>query len=121
MKRFFFFFSVMFILVFGILIFWKYFYDYSEGYRSGLLQKVSYRGNIFKTYEGEIILSSVQSKSDVALASEKFLFSINDKSIATQLEQLQGKYIVVHYHEKNGVLPWKGDTKYIVDSVRLNE
>jgi hypothetical protein len=121
MKRFIIWFSIILLVVLGIVFYWKYFYDYSEGYRSGLLQKVSYRGNIFKTYEGEIILSSVQSKTDVALASEKFLFSIEDKTVAVNLEQFQGKYVIVHYHEKNGVLPWRGDTKYLVDSVRLSQ
>ena len=121
MKRFILWFSLFLVLFVGLFIFWRYYYDYSEGFRAGLLQKVSYRGNIFKTYEGEIILSSVQSKTDVALASEKFLFSVNEKSVATQLEQLQGKFVVVHYHEKNGTLPWRGDTKYVVDSVRVSQ
>jgi hypothetical protein len=121
MKRFVIWFSIILIVVLGTYGYWKYFYDYSEGYRAGLLQKVSYRGTFFKTYEGEIILSSVQSKSDIALASEKFLFSVDTKNVASLLEQLQGKYVVVHYHEKNGVLPWRGDTKYVVDSVRLNQ
>jgi hypothetical protein len=121
MKRFIVWFLVILVIFAGIFIYWRYFYDYSEGYRAGLLQKVSYRGNIFKTYEGEMILSSVQSKNDVALASEKFLFSIGDERIAKQLEPLQGKYVVVHYHEKNGVLPWRGDTKYVVDSIRMNQ
>ena len=120
MKKFIVWFSIILIIVLGAFIYWKYIYDYSEGYRAGLLQKVSYRGNIFKTYEGEMILSSVQSNTNVALASEKFLFSVKDKNTAIRLEQLQGKYVVVHYHEKNGKLPWCGDTKYMVDSVRLN-
>ena len=119
MKRFLIWFSVFLVIFLAIFIYWKYFYDYSEGYRAGLLQKVSYRGTIFKTYEGEMILSSIQSKTDVALASEKFTFSMEDKLFAKQLEQYQGKYIVLHYHEKNGILPWRGDSKYIADSVRL--
>ena len=121
MKRFVIWFSISLIVVFGLIFYWKYFYNYSEGYRAGLLQKVSYRGNVFKTYEGEMILSSVQSQTNVTLASEKFLFSIDLKEVALKLEQFQGKYIVVHYREKNGVLPWRGDTKYVVDSVRINQ
>ena len=50
------------------MIYVKYFYTYSEGYRAGLLQKFSHKVAIFKTYEGEIILSSVSSNRDVALA-----------------------------------------------------
>ena len=67
------------VLIGCILIYWKYFYTYSEGYRAGLLQKFSHKGVIFKTYEGEMILSSVSSNRDVAIASEKFLFTVTNK------------------------------------------
>ena len=87
----------------------------------GLLQKFSYKGNMFKTYEGELILSSVRSNVNVTLASEKFFFSVTDKQVANQLMRLQGRHITVHYKEKNGVLGWRGDTKYIVDSVASEE
>ena len=113
-------FSLIVILVLGSFIYWKYSFTYSEGYRAGLLQKFSLKGNIFKTYEGEMILSSVQSNSNVAIASEKFFFSVTDKNVALQLEKVQGESIVVHYQEKNGTLPWKGENTYFVDSVRVN-
>jgi hypothetical protein len=102
-------------------VWWKYFFTYSDGYRAGLLQKFSRKGNIFKTYEGEMILSSIRANQNVAIASEKFLFSVQDDEIAKKLEQVQGLSIVVHYHEKNGALPWRGETKYLVDSVRIAE
>jgi hypothetical protein len=86
-----------------------------------MLQKFSRKGTIFKTYEGEMILSSVQSNKNVALASEKFLFSVSNKAIASQLEQMQGKTIVVHYTEKNNALPWRGDSRYVVSSVKLSD
>lgn len=105
-------------LGFGIYFYWKYFYTYSSGNRFGLLQKFSHKGNLFKTYEGEMILSSVRGNSNVPLASEKFFFSVKDKNVANQLMNLQGKYVTVSYKEKNGTLMWQGDTKYIVDSVR---
>ena len=113
-------FSLIVILVLGSFIYWKYSFTYSEGYRAGLLQKFSLKGNVFKTYEGEMILSSVQSNTNVAIASEKFFFSVTDKNIALQLEKVQGESIVIHYREKNGTLPWKGENKYFVDSVRVN-
>ena len=106
--------------MFGSFVYWKYYFTYSEGYRAGLLQKFSKKGNIFKTYEGEMILSSVQSNANVAIASEKFFFSVTDKNVALQLEKVQGESIVVHYREKNGTLPWKGESTYFVDSVRIN-
>lgn len=107
------------IVVFAAFIYFKYSFTYSKGYRSGLLQKFSEKGVIFKTYEGELILSSVQSNANVAIASEKFLFSVTDETIARQIEQIQGKNVVVHYQEKKGTLPWRGESVYLVDSVRI--
>lgn len=111
-------FLLIIILLLGALVYWKYFFTYSEGNRTGLLQKFSYKGTIFKTYEGELILSSIRSQSNVALASEKFFFSVKDKETAKQLDNLQGHIITVHYKMKNGTLPWRGDSKYLVDSVK---
>lgn len=102
----------------GIYVYWKYYFTYSSGNRFGLLQKFSHKGNVFKTYEGELILSSVRGNFNVPLASEKFYFSVTKKDVANKLMNIQGKNITVHYKEKHGTLPWQGDTKYIVDSVQ---
>jgi hypothetical protein len=106
------------IVTIGIVMYWKYYYTYSEGYRAGMLQKFSHKGNFFKTYEGELILSSVTSNTNVALASEKFYFSVTHKQLAQQLDTMQGRMVIVHYQQKNGTLSWHGDSKYIVDSVK---
>ena len=100
-------------------IYWKYFYTYSEGYRAGLLQKFSSKGTLFKTYEGEMILSSVSSTQDVALASEKFLFTLTNKALVRQFDTLQGEKVIVHYRQKNGTIFWRGDSQYLVDSVKV--
>jgi hypothetical protein len=119
MKKFLIWTLVIVILLVGPFVYWKYYFTYSEGYRAGLLQKFSYRGNVFKTYEGEMILSSVESNRNVSLASEKFFFSVKDHQIAEKLERLEGYMIVVHYRQKNGTLMWNGETSYFVDSVRV--
>ena len=106
---------VIFIVIF---IYWKFYYTYSDGYRAGLLQKFSHKGNIFKTFEGEMILSSVTSNSNVAIASEKFYFSVINSQLAQQLDTIQGRMVIVHYQQKNGALFWHGDSEYIVDSVK---
>jgi hypothetical protein len=107
------------IVLFGCLfIYWKYFYTYSEGYRAGLLQKFSSKGAVFKTYEGEMILSSVSSSRDIAIASEKFLFTVVNKSLVRQFDTLQGQPVIVHYRQKNAPLFWRGDSPYLVDSVK---
>lgn len=99
-------------------VYYQYFYTYSEGYRAGLLQKFSNKGTIFKTYEGEIILSSISSSRDVALASEKFYFSLINKNLIRQFDTLQGQHVIVHYRQKNSPVFWRGDSEYLVDSVR---
>jgi hypothetical protein len=109
------------IIFMGTFIYWKYFYTYSEGYRAGLLQKFSNKGTIFKTYEGEMILSSVSSTANVAIASEKFFFSVPRKVLSIQFDTLQGRNVIVHYTEKNGAVFWRGDSKYLVDSISLRK
>lgn len=112
---------ILVIVFLGTFVYWKYFYTYSEGYRAGLLQKFSNKGTLFKTYEGEMILSSVSSSSNVALASEKFLFSVSRKDLTIQFDTLQGKNVIVHYIEKNGTLPWRGESVYLVDSIAVRK
>jgi hypothetical protein len=112
-------FSFLLIIFIGGLVFWKYFYTYSEGYRAGLLQKFSHKGTIFKTFEGEMILSSVSSNRDVPLASEKFAFTMINKSLVREFDTLQGSTVIVHYRQKNKAVFWRGDSPYLVDSVRL--
>jgi len=107
------------IIFLAIFIYWKYFYTYSEGYRAGLLQKFSSKGTIFKTHEGEMILSSIASNRDIALASEKFLFTMINKDLIRTFDTIQGEMVIVHYREKNGSLFWRGDSRYLVDSVKL--
>lgn len=112
--------TLIFIILFlGVFIYWKYFYTYSEGYRAGLLQKFSKKGTFFKTYEGEMILSSVSSTANVAIASEKFMFSVNNENLAHRLDTLQGLNVIVHYIQKNGAVFWRGDSMYLVDSVKV--
>jgi hypothetical protein len=117
MKKFLYWTIAVLVIVLALFIYWKYSFTYSEGNRSGLLQKFSYKGTLFKTYEGELILSSVKSNQNVSLASEKFFFSVPEKTLAEKLLKLEGNTVVLHYKEKNGVLPWRGETVYLVDSV----
>jgi len=110
---------ILIVIIAGIFVYWKYFYTYSEGYRAGLLQKFSHKGTFIKTYEGEMILSSVATTRDVAIASEKFLFTVTNNSLIRQFDTLQGETVIVHYRQKNRAVFWRGDSQYLVDSVKL--
>ena len=112
--------TITLLIVFlAAFIYWKYFYTYSEGYRAGLLQKFSNKGTFFKTYEGEMILSSVASTRDIAIASEKFQFTLINKDLVRQFDTLQGENVIVHYRQMNSAVFWRGDSKYLVDSVKV--
>ncbi len=114
---------LVFVIVAGIAAlfgWWKYYYTYSEGFRSGQLQKFSHKGNFMKTYEGELILSSVTSTANVALASEKFYFSVANDSLAKVMMNFEGKNVRLHYEQKKGALPWVGESPYIVDALELS-
>jgi hypothetical protein len=106
------------VIIIVITFCWKYFYTYSDGYRAGLLQKFSRKGTLFKTYEGELILSSVSGNNSAVIASEKFYFSVTIDSLAARLDTLQGRSVIVHYRQKNSSAFWRGDSPYIVDGVK---
>jgi hypothetical protein len=112
---------ILFLLIIFLagFIYFKYFYTYSEGYRAGLLQKFSHKGTFFKTYEGEMILSSISSTRDIAIASEKFQFTLINKDLVRQFDTLQGENVIVHYRQKKGSVFWRGDSNYLVDSVKV--
>jgi hypothetical protein len=38
--------------------------------------------------------------------------------VVKQLETFQGKMVIVHYHQKNGLLFWQGNSKYLADQVK---
>jgi len=118
-KKFFRWILVLMVIVLAVFVYLKYFYTFSEGYRAGLLQKFSNKGMAFKTYEGELILSSVASTRDIAIASEKFLFTMINKDLVRQFDTLQGQNVIVHYIQKGGAVFWRGDSKYLVDSVQV--
>lgn len=113
--------SLVVLLILAGIVYWRYYFTYSEGDRYGLLQKISHKGNLFKTYEGEMVSSSVSGNQNVPIASEKFYFSITDENVAKKMNDLQGHHVTVHYTQKNSAAFWRGDSEYIVDSVRASD
>ncbi|MDQ2720818.1 MAG: hypothetical protein M3Z26_13815 [Bacteroidota bacterium] len=93
-------------------------FTYSEGSRAGRLIKFSHNGYVFKTYEGEINLGGVTNATNGnMMMNYMWDFSVEDKTIADSLSTMEGKDIRVHYKQKLATLPWRGNTKYIVDKV----
>jgi hypothetical protein len=43
------------------------------------------------------------------------------KDLSIQFDTLQGRNVIVHYKEKKGTVPWRGESKYLVDSIALRK
>lgn len=116
-KRFLGWFFLVLILVLGIVFWWKYFYVFGEGVKSGELNYVVKKGNVFKTYEGKLIQSGLRSKAVGSVQSYEFEFSVVNDSIAKVLMENSGSYFDLHYKEYKNTLPWRGFSPYIVDGI----
>jgi hypothetical protein len=110
-------FILVILLIGGIVFWWNYLYVFGEGVKSGQLNYVVKKGNIFKTYEGKLIQSGFRSQQGTSIQSYDFEFSVTNDSIANVLMNNSGDYFDLHYKEYKGTLPWRGFTKYIVDKI----
>ena len=76
-----------------------------------------YKGYIFKKYEGQLIQSGFKGQSKGTIQSYEFEFSVVNKEIADTLMMMSGKNMELHYKEYLGALPWRGQSKYVVDKI----
>lgn len=92
-----------------------YYIPYSEGVRSGELIKISHKGFIVKTWEGEL--------SQGISGAQIFAFSImdNETTVIENLKQNQGKKVTLEYEERYKTFFWWGDTRYFVTKVTLEK
>lgn len=109
--------SVLLIAGLAIFFYFRYCFVFGEGVKSGELNYVVHKGIIFKTYEGKMIQSGIRSKAAGSIQSYEFEFSVEDERIARELMLNSGSSVELHYKEYFGALPWRGFTKYIVDSI----
>jgi len=109
--------AIMFILTLIIIFWWKYYFVFGEGVKSGELNYVVKKGNLFKTYEGKLIQSGIRSKSPGTIQSYEFEFSVVNDSIANILMNNSGNYFDLHYKEYKGALPWRGYSPFVVDNI----
>ena len=111
---------VVAIVVAGGLIWgaFHFYYVFGEGVKAGELNFVVYKGYVFKTYEGRLILAGYNSNnSNATIQSNEFNFSVRDKRIADTLMRCTGRHVELYYKEYFGALPWRGKSRYVVDSI----
>ena len=102
------------LALFSLYIYIALNWSYSSGERAGFLQKVSHKGWICKTWEGELSLVARPGA-----APEKFLFTVRDEAIAQKVSDAAGKRVTLNYEQHKG-LPSScfGDTDYFVVDVK---
>ena len=86
-----------------------YYVPYSTGQRSGELIKISHKGVLIKTWEGEI--------SQGVSGAQIFSFSVLDDEAIAKLKEYQGSYVNLTYIERYRTFFWLGDTKYFITAV----
>lgn len=95
--------------------------SYSTGARTGIVIKVSEKGYLFKTKEGELNLGGISEGDGTIMPTKIWLFSIhrNDTAIYNQLIKSQGRHVRLYYKEVYKNFFWQSDTKYFVEKVEI--
>jgi len=105
------------ILLFALYTWSALTWSFSQGERAGYVQKLSKRGWVCKTWEGELAMVSMPGQ-----APEKFEFTVRDDVVAQHVNQTLGKRVALTYHQHKGI-PTRcfGETEYFVVAVRVTE
>jgi len=105
------------LALFALYVYIALHWSYSEGERAGFLQKISYKGWVCKTWEGELSLVAIPGA-----APEKFLFTMRDDEVAKLVNDAAGKRVKLNYEQHKG-LPSScfGETYYFVVGVTVIE
>ena len=92
-------------------------YVYANGERSGFVQKISKKGWLCKTWEGELAMANLPGTMP-----QIFEFTVRDEAVARQMEQTMGKRVSISYDQHRGIpLGCFGDTEYFITRVQTFE
>jgi hypothetical protein len=101
------------LVVLGGYLLFTYHFTYSKGESVGYVQKLSYKGWICKTWEGE----QVRALSVVPTIPEKFAFTVRDVAVADQINARIGQKVVIEYEQHKGLPSCFGETEYFITKV----
>ncbi|MFM9834995.1 MAG: hypothetical protein ACKVOA_02720 [Methylophilaceae bacterium] len=110
----------LWVLIIPIILFALYTWAaltwvYSSGERAGYVQKLSQKGYVCKTYEGELILVSMPGTQ-----AEKFFFTVRNADVAKRINETVGKRVRLIYEEHKGIpTSCFGESSYFVHDVQL--
>lgn len=104
-------------LLFGAWTWITLSYSYSTGERAGYIQKLSQKGWLCKTWEGELAMANLPGTMP-----EIFNFSVRNDSVARLLQKNIGKRVTIDYEQHRGVpSSCFAETQYYITNVRLNQ
>jgi hypothetical protein len=113
--------SLAVLLALAVFVYVRFYFVFGDGVKAGELNQFTYKGYVWKTYEGKLIQAgfkgSAKSTGGATIESYIFDFSVEDEQVANELMRLSGKTVELHYKEYLGILPWRGMQKHVVDRV----
>jgi hypothetical protein len=101
------------VIVASAYLLFAYNFTYSKGESVGFVQKLSYKGWICKTWEGE----QIRALAVMPAIPEKFAFTVRDTAVADQINASIGQKVVVEYEQHKGLPTCFGETEYFITKV----
>ena len=109
--------SMVFLLILVGFFYFRFYFVFGEGVKTGELNYMVHKGYIFKTYEGKLIQRGFKAQTAGAIQSYEFQFSVENKIVADSLMRCGGKEVELHYKEYIAPLPWRGVSVFVVDEI----
>jgi len=101
------------VIALSIYLLFSYHFTYSKGESVGYVQKLSYKGWICKTWEGE----QIRALAVMPTIPEKFSFTVRDSAVADQINARIGQKVVIEYEQHKGLPTCFGETEYFISKV----
>ncbi len=109
--------SLVLLLILVGFFYFRFYFVFGEGVKTGELNYMVHKGYIFKTYEGKLIQRGFKAQTAGAIQSYEFQFSVENKVVADSLMRCGGKEVELHYKEYIAPLPWRGVSEFVVDEI----
>ena len=97
----------------GAYLLFAYHFTYSKGESVGYVQKLSYKGWVCKSWEGE----QVRALASMPAVPEKFPFTVRDAAVADQINSHIGQKVVMEYEQHKGLPSCFGETEHFITKV----
>ncbi|RJP21442.1 MAG: hypothetical protein C4529_07375 [Deltaproteobacteria bacterium] len=105
------------VLLFALYTWLALTWTFASGERAGYVQKLSKKGWVVKTWEGELLMVAMPGTTP-----EKFFFTVREDAIAERINRLMGKRVALSYAQHKGIpTTFFGESEYFVTDVTALE